>query len=170
MNPEIKKAAFFFINIPPGRLKITLNGDQILSIGFTGEQHDHSENVSDESQPLIKEIKKQFEEYSTGRRMAFSLPLSLGGTSFQQRVWKELQRIPFGKTITYAQLALRLGDPKCIRAAAAANGKNPFAIVVPCHRVIGSDGSLTGYAGGIDKKRWLLEHENSFANGLQFLF
>ena len=86
--------------------------------------------------------------------------LHFSATEFQQKVWSQLQTIPFGKTISYIQLAKDLGDEKCIRAAASANGKNPFAIVVPCHRVIGKDGSLTGYAGGLWRKQWLLEHEN----------
>jgi len=84
----------------------------------------------------------------------------LKGTGFQKKVWEELLKIPFGKTITYKELALKLGDLKAIRAVAAANGANPVSVIVPCHRVIGSDGSLTGYAGGLWRKRWLLEHES----------
>jgi methylated-DNA-[protein]-cysteine S-methyltransferase len=89
------------------------------------------------------------------------LPVDTGGTDFQQSVWRELRRIPCGKTISYAELAARIGKPKAVRAAGLANGANPVSIVLPCHRVIGSDGSLTGYGGGLHRKRWLLAHENS---------
>lgn len=93
--------------------------------------------------------------------MFFTVPLSLNGTDFQMRVWEELQSIPHGTTTTYLKMAQKLGDEKVIRAAASANGKNPIAIIVPCHRVIGTNGDLTGYAGGLDKKKWLLEHEGA---------
>ncbi len=98
------------------------------------------------------------------------LPLKQEGTEFQQKVWSELIKIPYGKTISYLQLAQRLGDVKSIRAAASANGRNKLNIIVPCHRVIGSDGSLVGYGGGLPRKKWLLEHENKYANGVSLLF
>jgi methylated-DNA-[protein]-cysteine S-methyltransferase len=99
------------------------------------------------------------ERYFAGQQREFALALAPTGTPFQERVWNELRRIPFGTTISYAELARRIGEPKAVRAVGAANGANPIAIVVPCHRVIGADGTLTGYAGGLDKKRALLEHE-----------
>ena len=111
----------------------------------------------------IREIEntvKQFEEYFEGKRAQFDLKLAPEGTEFQKKVWKQLQEIQFGRTMTYQQMANQLGDPKVIRAAASANGKNPISIIIPCHRVIGSDGSLTGYAGGLHRKKWLLEHES----------
>lgn len=111
----------------------------------------------------IQQVKKQFEEYFNGTRKSFNMKLSPEGTEFQKKVWSELLNIPYGKTATYQQMANTLGDPKVIRAAASANGKNPISIVIPCHRVIGSDGSLTGYAGGLHRKKWLLEHENPSA-------
>lgn len=101
----------------------------------------------------------QLQEYFAGQRKVFQLPLQLKGTAFQKSVWQELLHIPYGKTCSYLELARKLGDIKAVRAVAAANGQNPFWIVVPCHRVIGSDGSLTGYAGGLWRKKWLLEHE-----------
>src|SRR3546814_164315 len=104
----------------------------------------------------------QLEAYFAGKRQVFQLQLNLKGTDFQKSVWQELLNIPYGKTISYLELSRRLGDVKAIRAAAAANGQNPFWIVVPCHRVIGSDGSLTGYAGGLWRKKWLLEHESPY--------
>jgi len=102
----------------------------------------------------------QLQEYFNGERQTFDFPLAPKGTDFQQRVWKALQEIPFGKTTSYLALSKTLGDVKAIRAVANANGKNPLWIVVPCHRVIGSDGSLTGYAGGLWRKKWLIEHES----------
>lgn len=102
----------------------------------------------------------QIQEYFEGKRNQFNISLNPEGTTFQKKVWEELLKIPFGKTKSYQEIANNLGDPKVIRAAASANGKNPIAILIPCHRVIGSDGSLTGYAGGLHRKKWLLEHES----------
>jgi methylated-DNA-[protein]-cysteine S-methyltransferase len=116
--------------------------------------------VSDEIPENLKEAVSQLKDYFDGKRTDFTFKLNPKGTDFQQKVWQELLNIPFGKTINYLDLAKKLGDPKVIRAAASANGKNPLWIVVPCHRVIGTDGSLTGYAGGLWRKKWLLEHEN----------
>lgn len=114
--------------------------------------------------PIIPEVLEdavyQLNEYFEGKRKAFDLTLNPTGTDFQQRVWKLLLEIPYGKTVSYLELSKKLGDVKAIRAVAGANGKNPLWIVVPCHRVIGSDGSLTGYAGGLSRKKWLLEHES----------
>ena len=101
----------------------------------------------------------QLNEYFNGERKVFEIQLDYNGTDFQQSVWKSLLHIPYGKTTTYLKQSRLLGDEKAIRAVATANGKNPFWIVLPCHRVVGSDGSLTGYAGGIWRKKWLLEHE-----------
>jgi methylated-DNA-[protein]-cysteine S-methyltransferase len=108
---------------------------------------------------LLEALAFQLDEYWAGRLRTFSIPLDLQGSPFQQRVWQSLLTIPWGKTRTYLEQAETLGDVKAIRAVAAANGRNPIAVVVPCHRVIGSDGSLTGYAGGLDRKRALLQHE-----------
>lgn len=108
----------------------------------------------------LTEAAQQLKAYFEGNLQDFTFQTQPQGTAFQQRVWQELLKIPFGKTTSYLELSKRLGDPKAIRAAASANGKNPLWIVVPCHRVIGSDGSLTGYAGGIWRKKWLLEHES----------
>lgn len=107
----------------------------------------------------LKEAAKQIDEYFAGKRKQFTLSLDPSGTPFQKKVWHALSDIPYGKTISYLSLARKLGDPKAIRAVAAANGKNPLWVIIPCHRVIGSDGSLTGYAGGLWRKQWLLEHE-----------
>ncbi|MNJ99392.1 Methylated-DNA--protein-cysteine methyltransferase [compost metagenome] len=107
----------------------------------------------------LQDAARQLQEYFGGNRTTFDFKMNPKGTDFQKKVWKALLEIPFGKTMSYHQLSVQLGDVKAIRAVAAANGKNPLWIVVPCHRVIGSDGSLTGYAGGLWRKKWLLEHE-----------
>jgi len=121
---------------------------------------DTSEILSKEIPSSLQECVVQLQEYFMGKRTHFDLPLNPQGTEFQKRVWQALIEIPFGKTISYAELSKKLGGVKAIRAVAAANGKNPLWIIIPCHRVIGSDGSLTGYAGGLWRKKWLLEHEN----------
>ena len=108
----------------------------------------------------LMEAVTQLQEYFIGKRTEFTFKLNPKGTEFQKKVWQELLQIPYGKTCSYLELSKKLGDVKAIRAVASANGKNPLWIVVPCHRVIGTDGSLTGYAGGLWRKKWLLEHEN----------
>ncbi len=161
---------FLYVDSPLGKLQIGVSNEHIIHVKYNNEYNHNEEGVMEIPSSLAVRVKNQFDEYFSGKRFIFDLPLLINGTSFQQRVWTELLKIQFGKTISYAQLARQLGDIKCIRAAASANGKNPLAIIIPCHRVIGSDGSLTGYAGGIEKKRWLLDHENTYANGLQSLF
>jgi len=110
----------------------------------------------------------QLREYFEGKRQAFDLKLDPEGTEFQKKVWEGLRQIPFGKTLSYLELAKRLGDPKAIRAVASANGRNPLWVVVPCHRVIGSNGDLVGYAGGLHRKKWLLQHESPVKQPLLF--
>ena len=109
---------------------------------------------------VLKDAVEQLQEYFEGNRTVFDLRLNPSGTDFQKKVWEALLQIPFGKTISYLELSKQLGDVKAIRAVASANGKNPLWIVVPCHRVIGTNGDLTGYAGGLHRKKWLLEHES----------
>jgi len=115
-----------------------------------------------EDTPLLARAKDQLTRYFAGELQAFDLPLAPAGTEFQRRVWAELLKIPFGTTISYHELAVRLGDEKCIRAAASANGKNPIWLIIPCHRVIGADGKLVGYAGGLWRKKKMLQHEMQF--------
>jgi len=139
-------------------------------IGFAEFRGDEnglaSVSVFDDEKPIgiIPEVLEdaiyQFKEYFEGSRKEFDLKLNPSGTDFQKKVWDALLEIPFGKTISYLELSKRLGDVKAIRAVASANGKNPLWIVVPCHRVIGTNGDLTGYAGGLHRKKWLLEHES----------
>src|SRR5690606_1404800 len=123
---------------------------------------DSEEKITDIIPQPLEDCAFQLQEYFQGIRKAFDLKLNPEGTPFQKQVWKLLQQIPFGKTISYLDLAKQLGDVKAVRAVANANAKNPLWIIVPCHRVIGSNGSLTGYAGGLHRKEWLLHHENPF--------
>lgn len=128
------------------------------------------ENSAEENAGPIRTCIQQLNEYFDGTRRIFDLPLRQEGTVFQQKIWTALTAIPYGKTISYMELARRTGDVKAIRAVGTTNGKNQLSIVVPCHRVIGSDGTLTGYSGGLWRKKWLLDHEAKIANGLQTLF
>ena len=145
-----------FINTPLGVAKLQCDENGINSISIL----DGDEKLSDILPEALEDAVYQLREYFEGRRTQFSLLLNPQGTDFQKRVWQALEQIPYGKTTSYMELSKTLGDPKAIRAVASANGKNPLWIVIPCHRVIGSDGSLTGYAGGIHRKKWLLEHES----------
>jgi methylated-DNA-[protein]-cysteine S-methyltransferase len=130
---------------------------------------DEEQKVSKKIPIVLQEAVTQIEEYFEGKRTSFTFKINPKGTEFQQKVWKELLAIPYGKTSSYQELSIKLGDVKAIRAVANANGKNPLWIVIPCHRVIGSDGSLTGYAGGLWRKKWLLEHENPVKQQSLFL-
>lgn len=145
-----------YYRTPVGTAKIVGSVNGISSITVIDEDHPVSEFIPEELRSCVIQLK----EYFNRERTDFELKLDLKGTDFQKEVWNTLLKIPYGKTITYAQQSAEMGDIKKIRAVAAANGKNPVWIVIPCHRVIGSDGSLTGYAGGLWRKKWLLEHEN----------
>ncbi len=146
------------ISTPLGVAKIEGDAFGIASITVLNSD----EKLSDLIPETLQDCVYQLQDYFEGKREKFSLKINPSGTEFQQRVWRELSKIPFGKTISYLDLAKQLGDVKPIRAVANANGRNPLWMVVPCHRVIGSDGSLTGYAGGLYRKQWLLEHESPY--------
>lgn len=146
-----------FITTPIGTLELKGSEAGLASVLFIDDASEKATAVIPKS--LIAAT-TQLNEYFAGNRNSFDLTLAPEGTDFQNRVWNELQKIQFGKTETYQKMANRLGDPKVIRAAASANGKNPIPIIIPCHRVIGTDGSLTGYASGLHRKKWLLEHES----------
>lgn len=122
--------------------------------------------VEDPAHPALRACREQLDEYFAGDRKAFDLPLAAQGSAFQQRVWQEIARVPYGETITYGELAKRAGVPGQARAAGAATGRNPIGVIVPCHRIMGSDGSLTGYAGGLERKRGLLELEGALQGSL----
>ena len=145
-----------YIKTPVGiaEIKGDENGISVISI------LDLEQPISMIIPETLQDAVYQLNDYFSGTRNDFTFILNPSGTEFQQKVWKSLLEIPFGKTMSYMDLSKKLGDVKAIRAVASANGKNPLWIVVPCHRVIGTDGSLTGYAGGLWRKKWLLEHEN----------
>jgi methylated-DNA-[protein]-cysteine S-methyltransferase len=147
-----------FIQTPLGTAQLMGNGEGLTNITVLNTPHKQTDIIPE----VLEDAVYQLQEYFEGRRKTFSLVLNPEGTPFQKKVWQALLDIPFGKTVSYLELSKTLGDPKAIRAVAAANGKNPLWIVVPCHRVIGSDGSLTGYAGGLHRKQWLLEHESPY--------
>lgn len=144
------------INTPLGITEIQGDENGISKIYIRDENVEITSKIPSE----LEKAAIQLQEYFEGKRTHFTFLLHPSGTEFQKKVWQELLNIPFGKTCSYLELSKKLGDVKAIRAVAAANGKNPLWIVIPCHRVIGSDGSLTGYAGGLWRKKWLLEHEN----------
>lgn len=141
------------IKTPIGLLEITATDEAIVGV----RPANHGKNV--EANGLAQKCKTELEEYFAGKRKNFDLPLAGEGTDFQKQVWEQLQRIPYGKTRTYGEIAKMMGKPKASRAIGMANHNNPILILVPCHRVIGADGSLTGYAAGIEAKKYLLEFE-----------
>jgi methylated-DNA-[protein]-cysteine S-methyltransferase len=154
---------------PLGTLIATAVGGALTGLYYEGGRHAPAiapEWMEDPSAAPLPECRKQIAEYLDGRRRCFELPLAPDGTAFQRRVWIEIARIPYGETLTYAQLAARAEAPGSSRAAGAATGRNPLSIIVPCHRVVGSDGSLTGYAGGLERKVKLLEIEDARAAAL----
>jgi methylated-DNA-[protein]-cysteine S-methyltransferase len=162
-----------FYHSPIGIINIKISDshvNELIYINDESEVPSEAIKLAPGGKEILQKCITQFDEYFSGRRKVFELPVKQEGTPFQQKVWNELIKIPFGKTVSYLQLAQRLGDVKSIRAAASANGRNKLNIIVPCHRVIGSDGSLTGYGGGLPRKKWLLEHENKYANGASLLF
>ena len=148
-----------------GSLILNSDGQSIIGICFT--EKDVQEQNSCE---VLERCKEQLENYFSGQTHGFDLPLHPEGTGFQSKVWAELLKIPYGETITYMELAIRLGDPKAIRAVGTANGRNPIAVIIPCHRVIGAGNKLTGYAGGIWRKKLLLELEMKYNPSKQTLF
>jgi methylated-DNA-[protein]-cysteine S-methyltransferase len=160
---------YTYYESPIGLLKIGGTEQFIGELTFVDNQDQLTYGVPGVTE-VMHECTEQLIEYFHGSRQKFDVPVNQEGTEFQIRVWKELMEIPYGKTISYMDMAKRLGDPKVIRAAAAANGKNPITIIVPCHRVIGSDRSLVGYSGGMWRKKWLLQHEFKIAHGVQTLF
>lgn len=150
---EIMESKTYYSS-PIGILEIKGTESGITSIIFTNDGEE-AENIPE----ILDRACNQLDEYFKGERQSFDLKLSLNGTEFQRKVWDELIKIPYGERVTYRDIAEKLGNPDAVRAVGNANGKNPISIIVPCHRVIGSNGKLTGYAGGIDRKDWLLKHE-----------
>ncbi len=155
---------YTWVESPIGRLLLISNGDSLTGLYMTDPKHAEpiqSDWHEDTNAQPFPQTRKQLEEYFQGKRKEFDLPIELRGTNFQKRVWQALSGIPFGITISYKQLAMRIGNPASVRAVGQANGNNPVSLIVPCHRVIGADGSLTGYGGGIERKAALLEFEQA---------
>ena len=155
--------AYKLIQSPVGKLKLVASDEGLVAILWekdTPHRVRLSELVADDRHPVLMKTERQLREYFAGERKAFSIPLDMRGTRFQKDVWEALLAIPFGETRSYGQLAKQLGNPRATRAVGAANGRNPISIIVPCHRVIGSSGKLTGFAGGLDTKAHLLRLEN----------
>jgi methylated-DNA-[protein]-cysteine S-methyltransferase len=156
---ESSELFFDEMGSPLGDLELFADNAGLVSVSFLDNKKEREQKCS--SNKILDETKVQLNAYFEGKLKAFTVALSLEGTEFQKKVWNELLKIPFGKTISYLDLAKKLGDEKCIRAAASANGKNPVAIIIPCHRVIGTDGKLVGYAGKLWRKKRLLEIESN---------
>ncbi len=149
-----------YLDSPVGRLRLVSNGERLIAIEFENLQTEAAEG-EECTDPALKACGKQLREYFAGKRQEFDLPLSPTGTEFQKNVWRALKAIPYGELRSYRDIAESLQKPKAVRAVGAANGRNPLPIVIPCHRVIGSDGSLTGFAGGLEAKRVLLRLEGA---------
>jgi methylated-DNA-[protein]-cysteine S-methyltransferase len=145
------------VDTPIGTLGIVGSDDGLSRVLWSAK------GLPEDSCAVLDDAAAQLDAYFAGELERFDVPLAVHGTDFQKRVWDELVRIPFGETISYSELARRLGDPKLVRAVGLANGRNPIAIIQPCHRVIGADGSLTGYGWGVDRKEWLLRHEGVYS-------
>lgn len=158
-----------YYHSPIGMLKISGTENYISEVSFY-DKVQKTESKKKNLPPLIIQCVEQLIQYFQGARREFDLPIHQPGTKFQQSVWSEIITVPFGKTISYFELARKTGDTKAIRAVGSANGKNNVAIIIPCHRIIGANRELVGYAGGIWRKKWLLEHEAKLAYGVQTLF
>ena len=147
---------------PIDRLVLASDGSAIVGVWMANAEPDDRRWADRRgSDAVLDETRRELDAYFAGRLETFTVPLAPNGTEFQRRVWSVLREIPFGTTISYADLARRVSNAAAVRAVGAANGRNPIPIIVPCHRVIGSDGSLTGFGGGIPRKKWLLEHEGA---------
>jgi methylated-DNA-[protein]-cysteine S-methyltransferase len=167
-----KRHVYKLIESPIGRLKLVATDDGLAAVLWENERaHRVRLNIEarDERHPVLVETERQLSEYFTGRRKTFTLTLDMAGTPFQRKVWDALRTIPFGETRSYGQIARQIGSPNAVRAVGAANGRNPVSIVTPCHRVIGSTGKLTGFAGGLDVKARLLALEGAKTESFRLL-
>jgi methylated-DNA-[protein]-cysteine S-methyltransferase len=159
--------SYTYVDSPIGRLLLGTDGEALIRIDMDVPSRPPRDLESwrhDAGAGPLPEVARQLEEYFNAGRRTFDLPIRLLGTDFQRRAWKSLTEIPYGETRSYGEQARRIGSPNASRAVGLANGRNPIPIVVPCHRVIGADGSLTGFGGGIERKRWLLTHEGALAD------
>lgn len=149
---------YYYYDSPIGILEISTTEEELISILYVDEKRENTEQPK-----ILKEVIKQIQEYFNGERKEFDIKFKLKGTEFQEKVWNALTHIPYGETVSYKYIATKIGNEKAIRAVGNTNGRNVINIVVPCHRVIGSNKSLTGYGGGLDRKLWLLQHEEKFS-------
>ncbi|MGD0814974.1 MAG: methylated-DNA--[protein]-cysteine S-methyltransferase [Verrucomicrobiota bacterium] len=159
--------SYCILKQPLGDLLLVANETELIGVYFDGGSHVPAARSAwklDPQHPVLRQARKQLDEFFAGKRTRFTLPLHFKGTEFQERVWGEILRIPHGQTISYGELARRAGKPRAIRAAGMNTGKNPLGIVIPCHRVIGKHGSITGFAGGLEWKRQLLNLEKQDAS------
>ena len=154
--------AYDQFDTPQGTMLITATGKGLAGVYFKGQKHFPKKRdwERDARHPVLRQAKRELKEYFAGRRQRFDVALDPQGTVFQRSIWKAIARVGFGKTLTYGELAQRAGHPGSARAAGAATGRNPLSVIVPCHRIMGANGSLTGYAGGLSRKRALLELES----------
>lgn len=148
-----------FFESPLGTLTLVASDVGLQAVWWPDDQRAQPPGERDDTHPILVRAVSELREYFAGQRRDFTVPLDPAGTPFQRSAWQALATIPYGRTITYGEQARRLGDPAKARAVGAANGRNPISIIVPCHRVVGASGALTGFAGGMDAKRWLLEFE-----------
>ena len=148
-----------FVDSPIGTIELREKNGFLAGLNFRKRRPGKADWV----RPLLSACARQLEEYFAGRRTVFEVPLALEGTAFQLEVWGALRGIPFGRTVSYGEIARKIGRPAAARAVGAADGANPVSIIIPCHRVIGADGRLTGYGGGLERKEWLLRHEQAWA-------
>jgi methylated-DNA-[protein]-cysteine S-methyltransferase len=169
MRTDIASRVHTVVDSPMGPLTLVAEGESLVGLYMVRQRHRPPEEVFGvpDDTPFAEAI-RQLAAYFEGRLTRFELPMAFSGTPFQQRVWSALRDIPYGETISYGQLADRLGQPTASRAVGLANGKNPIGIIVPCHRVVGSNGDLTGYGGGLDRKRELLAFERGIGGGALF--
>jgi methylated-DNA-[protein]-cysteine S-methyltransferase len=165
VNPgENDMTSYSVVNTSLGELALVANKTELIGVYFYDCRHVPAALKTwtrDDANPLLKKAGKEINDYLDGKRNAFTFSLGSVGTDFQKKIWKEIAKIPFGKTISYTDLAKRAGSPAAIRAAGTATGKNPLSIIVPCHRVLGKDKAIGGYAGGLERKRHLLKLESS---------
>ena len=154
------KTTTAYYDSPIGLIEIAGTAEGILSVKFVAE----SVRQEPETYPWVKDCVAQLDEYFRGTRRVFSVNAMLQGTEFQTHVWRQLMTIPFGETVSYRDIAMAIGKPNACRAVGSANGKNNISIIIPCHRVIGTDGKLTGYGGGLWRKEWLLQHERDLGS------
>ena len=154
---------YMYMDSPVGALKLVAHDQALVAVMWDNEDHKRvrlAELVEDRQHPMLHKVKQQLQEYFAGQRQQFDLPLDFQGTAFQQQVWQALLSIPYGETRSYKEIAVQLGNEKAVRAVGAANGKNPISIIAPCHRVVGANGKLVGFAGGLENKDVLLKLES----------